>query len=55
MRRCRSWLLAIEDDPSFPTPYRYLAAFYAHMGRFDGGGAAALNHLSRPVRRRLLS
>ena len=35
MRRCRSWLLAIEDDPSFPTPYRYLAAFYAHMGRFD--------------------
>jgi adenylate cyclase len=28
-------LLATEDDPSFPTPYRYLAACYAHMGRLD--------------------
>jgi tetratricopeptide (TPR) repeat protein len=28
-------LLAIEDDPSFPTPHRYLAACYAHMGRLD--------------------
>ena len=28
-------LLAIQDDPSFPTPYRYLAACYAHMGRLD--------------------
>jgi adenylate cyclase len=28
-------LLAIEDDPSFPSPYRYLAACYAHMGRLD--------------------
>jgi TolB-like protein len=28
-------LLAIEDDPSFPTPYRYLAVCYAHMGRLD--------------------
>jgi adenylate cyclase len=27
--------LAIEDDPSFPQPYRFLAACYAHMGRFD--------------------
>ena len=26
-------LLAIQDDPSFPAPYRYLAACYAHMGR----------------------
>jgi TolB-like protein/class 3 adenylate cyclase len=26
-------LLAIQDDPSFPIPYRYLAACYAHMGR----------------------
>ena len=26
-------LLAVQDDPSFPTPYRYLAACYAHMGR----------------------
>jgi hypothetical protein len=28
-------LLAIQDDPSFPTPYRTLAACYAHMGRLD--------------------
>jgi adenylate cyclase len=28
-------LLAIQDDPSFPNPYRYLAACYAHMGRLD--------------------
>jgi class 3 adenylate cyclase len=26
-------LLAIQDDPSLPLPYRYLAACYAHMGR----------------------
>jgi predicted ATPase/class 3 adenylate cyclase len=25
-------LLAIQEDPSFPAPYRYLAACYAHMG-----------------------
>jgi adenylate cyclase len=28
-------LLAIHDDPSHPTPYRFLAACYAHMGRLD--------------------
>jgi adenylate cyclase len=28
-------LLAIQEDPSFPTPCRYLAACYAHMGRLD--------------------
>ncbi len=28
-------LLAIQDDPSFPGPYRTLAACYAHMGRLD--------------------
>ena len=28
-------LLAIQEDPSFPSPYRYLAACYAHMGRLD--------------------
>ena len=28
-------LLAIQDDPSFADPYRYLAACYAHMGRLD--------------------
>ena len=26
-------LVAIQDDPSFPMPYRCLAACYAHMGR----------------------
>jgi TolB-like protein/class 3 adenylate cyclase len=26
-------VLAIQEDPSFPLPYRYLAACYAHMGR----------------------
>jgi len=28
-------LLAIQDDPSFPNPYRVLAACYAYMGRLD--------------------
>ena len=28
-------LLAIQDDPGYPTPYRWLAACYAHMGRLD--------------------
>jgi TolB-like protein len=28
-------LLAIQDDPSFSSPYRSLAACYAHMGRLD--------------------
>ena len=28
-------LLAIQEDPSFPEPYRFLAACYAHMGRLD--------------------
>jgi len=28
-------LLAIQEDPSFPSPYRTLAACYAHMGRLD--------------------
>jgi adenylate cyclase len=26
-------ILAIQEDPSFPLPYRYLASCYAHMGR----------------------
>jgi hypothetical protein len=26
-------LLAIQEDPSLPVPYRYLAACYAQMGR----------------------
>jgi adenylate cyclase len=28
-------LLAIQEDPSFPLPYRILAACYAHMGRLE--------------------
>ena len=28
-------LLAIQEDPSLPLPYRALAACYAHMGRLD--------------------
>jgi TolB-like protein len=28
-------LLAIQEDPSFPPSYRYLAGCYAHMGRLD--------------------
>jgi len=27
--------VAIEDAPGFQTPYRFLAACYAHMGRLD--------------------
>ena len=30
-------LLAIQEDPSFPEQYRFLAACYAHMGRLDDG------------------
>src|SRR5439155_17129109 len=28
-------LLAIQEDPGLPQPYRTLAACYAHMGRLD--------------------
>ena len=28
-------LLAIQEHPDYPLPYRYLAACYAHMGRID--------------------
>ena len=28
-------LLAMQEDPSYPNPYRYLAACYAHMRRLD--------------------
>ena len=28
-------LLAIQDDPGFPQPHRFLAACYAHLGRID--------------------
>jgi tetratricopeptide (TPR) repeat protein len=29
-------VLAVQQDPSYHQPYRYLAACYAHMGRLDG-------------------
>jgi len=28
-------LLAIQEDPNYPAPYRFLAATYAHMGRLE--------------------
>jgi len=28
-------VLAIQEDPSFPVPFRYLATCYAHMGRLN--------------------
>lgn len=28
-------ILAIQEDPGFPLPYRFLAACYAHTGRLD--------------------
>lgn len=28
-------LLSLQEDPSLPNPYRYLAACYAHLGRLD--------------------
>ena len=50
-------LLAIQEDPSFPLPYRFLAACYAHMGRLDEAreivSAAARHYLSRHTGRRL--
>jgi len=32
-------LLAIQEDPGFSQPYRYLAACYAYMGRLDDARA----------------
>jgi len=32
-------LLAIQDNPRSPLPYRHLAACYAHMGRLDDAHA----------------
>jgi TolB-like protein/class 3 adenylate cyclase len=39
-------LLAIQEDPSFPAPYRYLAACYAQMGRL-GEARAIVARLRR--------
>ena len=35
----RNLLLAIQEDPSYTQPYRYLAACYAHAGRLDDARA----------------
>jgi pentatricopeptide repeat protein len=35
MRPVPKLFLAIQEDPSFPPPYRTLASCYAHMGRLD--------------------
>jgi Flp pilus assembly protein TadD len=37
-------LLAIEEDPSYPQPYRYLAASYAHLGQL-GQARAVIERL----------
>lgn len=43
-------LLAIQDDPSFPAPYRFLAASYAHLGRVrDARDAIARLRAITPV------
>jgi adenylate cyclase len=40
-------LLAIQEDPGFPLPYRCLAACYAHMGRL--GDARAIVERQRAI------
>jgi adenylate cyclase len=44
-------LLAIQDNPSSPNPYRFLAACYAHMGRLDDARevVARLRTITSPV------
>jgi TolB-like protein/class 3 adenylate cyclase len=47
-------LLSIQDNPGSPTPYRALAACYAHMGRLDEARMTvakvrALTHLVMPT------
>ena len=32
-------LLAVQDNPANPIPYRFLAACYAHMGHLDDARA----------------
>jgi adenylate cyclase len=60
-------LLAIQENPDYPTPYRFLAASYAHMGRLDDAREilnrlravtpvvmpAITNHLGNPAQREL--
>jgi len=33
MKAVPKLLAAVNEDPNYPEPYRYLAACYAHMGR----------------------
>ena len=40
-------LLAIQDDPDFPQPHRFLAACYAHMGRLDEARAIVASNSNR--------
>lgn len=43
-------LVAIQEDPSFPAPYRILAACYAHMGRLDDARETVMRlHAITPV------
>jgi TolB-like protein/class 3 adenylate cyclase len=43
-------LLAIQEDPSYPLPYRLLAACYAHMGRLaDAQGMVERSRAFTPV------
>jgi TolB-like protein len=52
-------LMAIQEDPSFPQSYRYLAACYAHNGpprrRTRGSRPAARHHACRDTGRQLLT
>ena len=43
-------LLAIQDNPGFPTPYRILAACYAHMGHLDEARATSQGCGPLPLR-----
>jgi TolB-like protein len=60
-------LLAIQDDPSNPAAYRWLAACYAHMGRLDDAREVVarlrtvtsvvvrdINHIRNPADRELI-
>ena len=49
-------LLAVQDDPGFPSPYRALAACYALMGRIDEARAivAQLRAITPLVARNLV-
>ena len=40
----------MQEDPSFPAPYRILAACYAHMGRLDDARETVMRlHAITPV------